>query len=58
MPVATAMVSLSPCARRARRLMEIDAGAVKFYRHFGFVSFPAIASRLFLPMKAVAGLFR
>jgi hypothetical protein len=27
----------------------IDAGAVKFYEHFGFVPFPAIASRLFLP---------
>jgi len=36
----------------------IDASAVKFYRHFGFVPFPAIASRLFLPMKAVASLFR
>jgi len=35
----------------------IDAGA-KFYRHFGFVAFPSIAGRLFLPMKAVAGLFR
>jgi len=36
----------------------IDAGAVKFYQHFGFVPFPAIANRLFLPMKAVASLFR
>jgi GNAT superfamily N-acetyltransferase len=36
----------------------IDAGAVKFYQHFGFVRFPAIASRLFLPLKAVGGLFR
>jgi GNAT superfamily N-acetyltransferase len=35
-----------------------DTGAIKFYRHFGFVPFPAIASRLFLPMKAVADLFR
>jgi len=36
----------------------IDAGAIKFYRYFGFVALPAIASRLFLPMNAVAGLFR
>ena len=36
----------------------IDAGAAKFYQHFGFVAFPSIAGRLFLPMKAVAGLFR
>ena len=36
----------------------MDAGAARFYRHFGFVPFPSIASRLFLPMKAVADLFR
>jgi len=36
----------------------IDAGAVKFYRHFGFAAFPSIAGRLFLPMKAIADLFR
>ena len=36
----------------------IDAGAAKFYEHFGFVAFPSIAGRLFLPMKAVTGLFR
>ncbi len=35
----------------------IDARAAKFYNHFGFVPFPTLASRLFLPMKAVAGLF-
>ncbi|MBZ5617678.1 MAG: GNAT family N-acetyltransferase [Acidobacteriia bacterium] len=35
----------------------IDAGAAEFYRHFGFVAFPSIAGRLFLPMKAAAGLF-
>jgi GNAT superfamily N-acetyltransferase len=36
----------------------IDAGAAKFYEHFGFVAFPSIPGRLFLPMKAVTGLFR
>ena len=36
----------------------IDAGAAKFYKHFGFVAFPAIAGRLFLPMKAISGFFR
>jgi len=36
----------------------IDAGAAQFYKHFGFVPFPSITSRLFLPMKAVAQLFR
>ena len=36
----------------------IDAGAAKFYQHFGFVVLPSMAGRLFLPMKAVAGLFR
>jgi GNAT superfamily N-acetyltransferase len=36
----------------------IDAGAVKFYKQFGFVTFPAIAGRLFLPIKGIANLFR
>jgi GNAT superfamily N-acetyltransferase len=36
----------------------IDASAVKFYRRFGFIAFPSIAGRLFLPMKAASGLFR
>jgi len=36
----------------------IDAGALRFYQHFGFVSFPAIPNRLFLPLKGVASLFR
>jgi GNAT superfamily N-acetyltransferase len=36
----------------------IDAGAVKFYEHFGFVAFPSIAGRLFLPMKTAASLVR
>jgi GNAT superfamily N-acetyltransferase len=35
----------------------IDADAAKFYKHFGFVPFPAIAGRLFLPRKAIAGIF-
>jgi GNAT superfamily N-acetyltransferase len=36
----------------------IDAGAARFYRHFGFIPFPSLSSRLFFPKKAVAGLFR
>jgi GNAT superfamily N-acetyltransferase len=36
----------------------VDENAVKFYGHFGFVALPAIADRLFLPMKAVTALFR
>ena len=35
-----------------------DASATKFYRRLGFVAFPSITGRLFLPMKAIAGLFR
>ena len=36
----------------------IDASAAKFYQHFGFIVFPSIAGRLFLPMKAASDLFR
>jgi GNAT superfamily N-acetyltransferase len=36
----------------------IDEGAARFYEHFGFLPFPSIAGRLFLPMKNVAALFR
>ena len=36
----------------------IDERAVRFYRHFGFIAFPSIDGRLFLPMRTVAGLFR
>ncbi len=36
----------------------IDAGAARFYQQFGFVAFPSIAGRLFLPMKTVRELFR
>ena len=35
----------------------IDAGAAKFCKHFGFVTFPSIDGRLFLPMEAIAGFF-
>lgn len=53
-----ALVQSAEIATAAVVVDAIDTGAVKFYQHFGFVRFPAIASRLFLPMKAVAGLFR
>jgi len=53
-----ALVQSAEIAAAAVVVEAIDGGAIKFYRHFGFVAFPAIANRLFLPMKAVAGLFR
>lgn len=36
----------------------IDERAERFYKHFGFIAFPSIAGRLFLPMNTLAGLFR
>jgi GNAT superfamily N-acetyltransferase len=53
-----ALVQSAQIAAAAVVVDAIDAGAVKFYKHFGFVTFPAIAGRLFLPMKAIAELFR
>ena len=53
-----ALVQSAEIAAAAVVVHAIDAGAIKFYRHFGFAAFPAIANRLFLPMNAVAGLFR
>jgi len=53
-----ALMQSAEIATAAVVVDAIDADAVKFYQHFGFVRFPAIGSRLFLPMKAVAGLFR
>ena len=53
-----ALVQSAEIAAAAVVVDAIDTGAIKFYRRFGFVAFPAIASRLFLPMKAVADLFR
>jgi len=35
-----------------------DDAAARFYRRFGFLSFPERPDRLFLPMKTVALLFR
>ena len=52
-----ALVQSAEIAAAAVVVDAIDEGAVKFYRHFGFVAFPAIASKLFLPMKAAADLF-
>ncbi len=34
-----------------------DDAAVAFYRHFNFMPLQSKPSRLFLPMKVVAGLF-
>jgi GNAT superfamily N-acetyltransferase len=53
-----ALVLSAEIAAAAVVVEAIDAGAMKFYRHFGFVAFPLIANRLFLPMKAISGLFR
>ena len=36
----------------------IDEQAARFYRHFGFAPFPDKPTRLFIPMKTVAELFR
>ena len=53
-----ALVQSAEIAAAAVVVDAIDAGAAKFYQHFGFVTFPSIAGRLFLPMKAIADLFR
>ncbi|HLW78647.1 MAG TPA: GNAT family N-acetyltransferase [Terriglobia bacterium] len=52
-----ALVQSAKIAAAAVVVDAIDAGAVKFYEHFGFVAFPSIASRLFLPMNTLGGLF-
>ena len=53
-----ALVQSVEIAAAAVVVDAIDAGAAEFYRHFGFVPFPTIAGRLFLPMKALRSLFR
>ena len=35
----------------------IDPAAARFYQRFGFLPFPSMTSRLFMPMKTVAALF-
>ena len=52
-----AFVRSAEIAAAAVVVDAIDAGAAKFYQHFRFVAFPSITGPLFLPMKAVAGLF-
>ena len=52
------LVQSAEIAAAAVVVDAIDAGAAKFYQHFGFVAFPSMAGRLFLPMKAAADLFR
>jgi GNAT superfamily N-acetyltransferase len=53
-----ALVQSVAIAAAAIVVDAIDEEAIRFYRHFGFVPFPAIAGRLFLPMQAVGELFR
>ena len=53
-----ALVQSAEIAAAAVVVDAIDAGAAKFYKHFGFVAFPTVADRLFLPMKTIAGFFR
>jgi GNAT superfamily N-acetyltransferase len=53
-----ALLQSAEIASTAVVVDAIDTGAIKFYRHFGFIPFPVIESRLFLPMKAVVELFR
>jgi GNAT superfamily N-acetyltransferase len=52
-----ALVQSAKIAAAAVVVEAIDAGAAKFYEHFGFVAFPSIPERLFIPMKTVGGLF-
>ena len=52
-----ALAQSAEIAAAAVVVNAIDAGAAKFYKHFGFVTFPTIDGRLFLPMKAIAGFF-
>lgn len=52
--------SLAASARVASFAVVVDAiddGACAFYRHFEFLPFPDQGRRLFLPMRAIAGLF-
>ena len=53
-----ALVQSAEIASAAVVVDAIDSGARNFYQHFGFLAFPRISSRLFLPMKTVAELFR
>src|SRR5690242_4066480 len=52
-----ALVQSAGIASAAVVVHAIDAGAVEFYRHFGFVPLSGIGDRLFLTMKTVANLF-
>jgi GNAT superfamily N-acetyltransferase len=51
------MVQSVQIAAAAVVVDAIDERAARFYRHFGFLAFPAIAARLFVPMKTVKELF-
>jgi GNAT superfamily N-acetyltransferase len=53
-----ALVQSAGIAAAAVVVDAINAAAEMFYRHYGFVQFPLKASRLFLPMKTIADLFR
>jgi GNAT superfamily N-acetyltransferase len=53
-----ALVQSAEIASAAVVVDAIGAVDAKFYEHFGFVAFPSIAGRLFLPMKTVDGPFR
>ena len=53
-----ALVQSAEIAAAAVVAEAIDERAAQFYRHFGFVAFPTLPGRLFLPMKTVASLLR
>jgi len=53
-----ALIQAAEIATAAVVVEAIDERAAAFYRHFGFVAFPSIPNRFFLPMKTVAQLFR
>ncbi len=48
----------SQIAAAAVVVEALDEQAARFYRHFDFIPFPGRQDRLFLPMRAVATLFR
>jgi GNAT superfamily N-acetyltransferase len=52
-----ALVQSARIAAAAVVVDAIDERAAQFYKHFGFIAFPSMGGRLFLPMKTVAGLF-
>ncbi|MCU1311523.1 MAG: family acetyltransferase [Candidatus Angelobacter sp.] len=56
--------ALYRCLRQSKEIASAavvvdakDANAASFYQHYGFIGFPGIADRLFLPMKSIQAMF-